>query len=191
MFCRMIRWHISRAVDEDRPLAGWARDHARRCSACGAFHQAGLALHEALTRSPQDGGDEAPMGLTDKLMAAWPDMLAAERPVTSGAAFRLRPALAACLVGVFLLGSVLIFDHTRTEPIESSYSFTRLDAVVGEEVPGAQLEKLSLLAESPMVEEMERLQKDADALARFLSECLHSDVPKPLLAPLMKLFRGE
>jgi hypothetical protein len=167
------------------------RDHVGRCGACAAFHRTTLAVHAELTRSAREGKDEAPAGLTERLMAAWPDMLPTERPVTSGPIFRLRPVMAACLVVVFLLTSVMMFDQTQTESTESGYSLARLDAVVGEEVPGAQLEKLSLLAETLMVEEMDRLQRDADALARVIAECLRSDVPKPLLAPLMKLFNGE
>ena len=98
-------------------------------------------------------------------------MLERERVPDKG--LRLRPLFAAALVMLILWGSLFLFDKTTRLPPEPGYAMSRLEFMMGDDLPAAHLEQLSALAEAPLTEEMDCLKKDAAALAAFLAGCLN------------------
>ena len=157
MLCALTRWLISRREDTGRRLPAWAEGHLRGCPSCGEFARLvsswGERSAELLAFDPAD------LARTGRILSR----SAAGEELRPGAAKERKWMPVAALAFVFaavILGAIwLALPRTPAPP--------SLKRIIDPEELIALREEVATV-ESPLRQEMDRLEQNLDAAINFL-----------------------
>lgn len=194
MFCKLHRWHVSRSLDDARPLPKATARHVKKCDACRQFHQDSLAVARRLAEQAAPSPVTVSPDLHERILLRCGLAAHAARPRRASASWRahlsLPAALAAAAVAAMLAiagaryfaappkpapppgGPEHIAKTPPPKPTAPSVGDTEAAFPVAVEQALRQ----------PVEDELTLLREDAKAAASFLLACIpaHIDLGEEL-----------
>lgn len=151
MICAIVRWLVSRELDEGRPIPAFARRHAERCDACRSFRLACTTLAARLTGEARAGGR--------------PVWVAGPAAFASVFGWRTAAAVAAGCAVIALLLWLPAGGHSRSG--QGPGGMRENARTMVETMPALPVGVWNARPEGFLREEMARLADDAQSALRF------------------------
>jgi hypothetical protein len=164
MFCSLYKWHISQALDSEKPIAGLVKRHIRRCASCREFARFCKSLREKLDQDKLDLIKSFNKRVDKKIISSL-DKKPEPRTVPPRKAILVPVAATALLIITVALG-IIFLKVPRSNEMRS---LTRLPSF---NIPEAPLESMLVKIESPMDEEIYNLKQTVKSTGEYLISCL-------------------
>ena len=159
MFCTMIRFMISNALDSDRDNPGFVRRHIVACPGCRRFHDLSHALTHRLVNDAPDAGCMADLTLVPR-----------SAPIMRNALVFVPAMLCLIVAGFFLLDD-------RPEPVrpaDGEWLIAEVDQIAETTA--------SLLPDNPLAREIMLVAEDTKGAVDALLNCTGLDTDTILIA---------
>jgi len=159
MFCQLVKWTISSAIDERRALPWLARAHIAKCEVCREFYLDSVRLSSRLSSDAQAFKDAPPF------------LVESERSPRPAPKLRRLSALAGGFLAILIVAGGVLFISS---PSKSQREAAATASMEGLHAAKADLESLPSLFESisvpsfDMDQELKNFTDDAKSAFKFV-----------------------